>query len=94
MSLWLPEIRLRKSLLALPLAGLVWAGLAGSPNVASPAVAAESELSPLTERYRVAVEDDGIELTPLAEDSAVSSIEILDGEDEALVNGKAFAEAG
>ena len=92
MSLWLPEIRWNRSLLALPLAGLLSVGVVGTVvSATSPAYADEVELSPLLESYRVEVGDDGIELSPIASDSAVASIELLDDEDEALVNGKAFS---
>ena len=45
----------------------------------------------LTERYRVEVVEDGIELAPIERDSAVESIRLEDGESEALVNGKSFS---
>jgi hypothetical protein len=72
--------------------GLFAAGVARAEDEPAAVVAgAEAPVvSTLVERFNVDVSDDGIELTPIGRDSAVESIEILDGEDEALVNGKPF----
>ncbi len=43
------------------------------------------------ERFRVWVEEESIRLRPLEAESAIRSIELEDGEDEASVNGKAFS---
>ncbi|MGE0639256.1 MAG: polymer-forming cytoskeletal protein [Thermoanaerobaculia bacterium] len=52
---------------------------------------AEAPAAELLSRYRVVADDDGIELTPIERDSAVETIRLEDGENEALVNGKSFS---
>lgn len=57
----------------------------------APSEAGAADSSGLTARYRVEVDEDGVELTPTERDSAVESIRLEDGESEALVNGKSFS---
>jgi hypothetical protein len=72
-------------------AGLLLAGALLSLPAPSAASGEAPAPSTLAERFNVEVSSDGIELTPLDRDSAVESIELLDGENEALVNGKPFS---
>jgi len=78
------------ALAAALLAGFV---LAGAPAVASEvsveAEAAPAAVSPLLQSFRADALRDGILLRPLAEGSAVRSIELVD-DGEVLVNGKEF----
>ena len=96
---WLRDMsstRSRGSLLALVSGGdpAVLVAPARSALGADPPPAAPAEARPLAARPalpRRCRATTGIELTPIDRDSAVESIEILDGEDEALVNGKPFS---
>ena len=82
----------RRLRLRLAVAVLLLFGLAvGSVAIAAEGAAQGRLGDQIHERFRVSVEDETIYLRPIERDSAIRSIELEDGKEEASVNGKAFS---